>query len=328
MLDHGGRLRQAARRYDIALADWLDLSTGINPNGWPVPVVPAQSWLRLPEDDDGLQPAAEQYYGASSLLAVAGSQAAIQILPRLRSPGTVAVIAPGYAEHAHAWRQSGHRVLPVAPENVDDVIPQTNVLVLVHPNNPTGTWFGTEQLLDWHAQLATRNDWLIVDEAFVDATPERSLAPFTPRAGLIVLRSLGKFFGLAGARMGFVLAERNLLDPMHSLLGPWSVSGPTRWVAARALADRGWQQTARQRLTHASERLAKLLARHRLAPSGGCALFQWVRTGDALPLHERLARRGVLVRLLAEPPSLRFGLPANEADWARLDTALREATTP
>ncbi len=322
MLEHGGRLYQASQRYGIAPADWLDLSTGINPNGWPVPSLPATAWSCLPENDDGLEVAARAYYGTESLLPVAGSQAAIQALPFLRSACRVAVLDPGYAEHAHAWRRAGHATQPVAAGQVDDAVAQVDVLVLIHPNNPTGARFTPQQLLGWHAQLAARDGWLVVDEAFLDVDPDASLASFCLRPGLIVLRSLGKFFGMAGARVGFVLAPSEILQRLNEQLGPWTVSGPARVAARLALQDRSWQKQTRVRLVQAAQRLHELLSVCRLPPAGGAGLFQWVVTPQAAAIHDRLARQGVLVRLFAEPASLRFGLPANETQWQRLHAAL------
>lgn len=326
MPEHGGRLRQAARRYGIPLADWLDLSTGINPLGWPVPAPPPAAWTRLPEDQDGLEAAARTYYRTQQLLVVAGSQAAIQALPRLRGHARVSVLDPGYFEHAQAWRHAGHQVTPVTAERLDDAAPTSDVLLLIHPNNPTGARFPLDRLLAWQARLAARDGWLVVDEAFMDVTPETSLARFCPRPGLIVLRSLGKFFGLAGARVGFVLAQPELLERLDALLGPWAVSSPARWVAARALADHAWQHSNRRRLVAAGQRLGAVLTRHGLPPDGGCGLFQWVRAPDAARLQDRLARRGVLTRLFTAPPSLRFGLPGTEAEWERLDATLAGVT--
>lgn len=322
LLHHGGRLREAAGRYAIGLEQWLDLSTGINPNGWPVPAIPASSWARLPEVDDGLEQAAQAYYGAEHLLPVAGSQAAIQALPQLRSRSHVSVLHPGYAEHAAAWRRAGHTVTPVTTAQLDHAAAQADTLVLIHPNNPTGACFSVEQLLAWHACLAARGGWLVVDEAFMDVTPASSLCRHSARPGLIVLRSLGKFFGLAGVRVGFVCAQPALLKQLDVLLGPWSVNTPARWVATAALADRVWQHASRQRLTAEGARLRALLVRHGFTPDGGCALFQWLRTPQAAYLHAALARQGILTRLFDEPSSLRFGLPGNEADWARLDAAV------
>ncbi|TVQ85669.1 MAG: threonine-phosphate decarboxylase [Chromatiaceae bacterium] len=321
-LAHGGRLRAAARRYAIPLADWLDLSTGINPNGWPVPPVPAAAWQRLPEDEDELVGAAAGYYGSADLLPVAGSQAAILHLPRLRPPGRVGVLAPGYGEYAPAFAGAGHRVEPLAAAAIATALERLDVLVLAQPNNPDGCRFAPAQLLDWQARLATRGGWLIVDEAFADATPETSLAAAGPRPGLILLRSLGKFFGLAGARVGFVLARAEVTGPLAALLGPWTVAGPARWVATRALADRPWQQRTRVALPRAGARLARLLTDHGLAPAGGCALFQWIPTTRAADLHQTLAAAGILTRYFADPPALRLGLPGSEADWQRLAAAL------
>ena len=322
---HGGRLRAAAARYRIALSDWLDLSTGINPNGWPVPAVPASCWARLPEDDDELELAARVYYGAEQVLPVAGSQAAIQALPRLRAPARVHVLDPGYGEHAAAWRRGGHTVASVTAEQVEQAVEKTDVLVLIHPNNPTGAGFAVERLLDWHGRLAGRGGWLVLDEAFMDVTPQYSLCRFAAREGLIILRSLGKFFGLAGARVGFVCAQAALLAQLNTLLGPWSVNAPARWVACAALRDVAWQEAARPRLARDGARLRTLLARHGLAPEGGCALFQWRRTPHAAALHDALARQGILTRLFTAPLSLRFGLPGKEAEWARLEAALAHA---
>lgn len=321
-LHHGGRLRAAAAHFAIPLENWLDLSTGINPNGWPVKTPPAATWARLPDDDDELNTIACRYYDADYLLSVAGSQAAIQALPQLRTSSRVSVLSPSYAEHAYAWKRNNHKVATVTPDQIDTVLPDTDVLIITHPNNPTGAIFSIAQLLDWHKQLAKRNGWLIVDEAFMDATPEFSIAFQTSEPGLVVLRSLGKFFGLAGARVGFVCAHPELLAALKNLLGPWSVNAPARWMAIQALQDIRWQNKTRQHLLNASNRLKILLAQHQLIPTGGCALFQWAHSRHATYLYEKLAFQGILVRLFDNPPSLRFGLPGSHVDWQRLDSAL------
>lgn len=322
MLDHGGGVRAAAAQYRIPLSDWLDLSTGINPQGWPVPALPPTIWQRLPETDDGLEAAAARYFGTPHLLATAGSQAAIQALPRLRPPGRVGVLHPSYAEHACAWHRSGHTVEPLNSERLDAAIPDLDTLVLVHPNNPTGTCFALDTLLDWQTRLARRGGWLVVDEAFMDATPAESLAQHIGLPGLIVLRSLGKFFGLAGARVGFVLAQAALLDALREQLGPWAVSGPGRWAATHALADHNWQEQMRHHLAHTGHRLADLLKRQGLPVAGGSGLFQWVPLAEAAFWQDALARRGILVRRFTDPPGLRFGLPGTESAWRRLELAL------
>jgi len=322
MLEHGGRLRAAALRYGIPESEWLDLSTGINPDGWPVPPVPAGIWQALPQDDDGLTAAACAYYGTTRLLAVSGSQAAIQSLPSLCSPSKVVLVAPSYAEHAHAWQRHGHRVVGVPADEILHIDDDVSVVVIVNPNNPTGKLFSRDELLCLHARLAARRGWLVVDEAFMDASPEHSLASVCPRPGLILLRSLGKFFGLAGARVGFVLAEEEVLSSLAEVLGPWPIAAPSRYVAALAFRDTTWQRAARGALPQAAQRLAELLRVYGLEPSGGCTLFQWVRCEDAANVHQQLARQGVLTRLFEQPASVRFGLPHDEAQWVRLADAL------
>ena len=323
MLEHGGRLRKACAQYGIAQDEWLDLSSGLAPWPWPIPPIPLRAWARLPETEDGLEQAARDYYGAAHVLPVPGSQAAIQLLPRLRRVGKVGVLSPCYAEHAEAWRRGGYIVREVSQAEVDFFIDQLDVLVVVNPNNPTGLSLPPERLLDWHARLAQRGGWLVVDEAFMDNTPHLSLAAHTQQVGLIVLRSFGKFFGLAGVRLGFVLAERKLLRLLAEQVGPWAVSGPTRVLGQACLRDTEGQRRQRLRTEEASLRLAQMLAQNGLKPHGGCALFQWLIHADAERLHEFLAQRGILLRLFVHNSSLRFGLPADEADWARLEQGLQ-----
>ena len=320
MLEHGGRLRAAAERYRIPLAEWVDLSTGINPRAYPVPALPPEVWQRLPEAGDGLEAAAAAYYGSAGLLPVAGSQAAIQALPACFPAGRVVTLAPTYAEHPHAWRE--HQLLALPAGAIADAVDAADTLLLVQPNNPDAQRFPRGLLLAWRERLAARGGRLIVDEAFLDAEPGDSLVPLAGVPGLVVLRSVGKFFGLAGARVGFVFAEADLLARLADRLGPWAVSGPARAVTAAALADRPWQEAARQRLNADSARLAALLNRHGLAGGGGTALFQWRPTPDAVAIHARLAEQAILTRLFETPAGLRFGLPGPETEWARLEAAL------
>ncbi|MGX1176365.1 threonine-phosphate decarboxylase CobD [Pseudomonas sp. R151218B TE3479] len=321
MLEHGGRLRNAARQYGIAEADWLDLSSGLAPWPFDVPAIPLRAWARLPETDDGLEQAACDYYGALNVLPVAGSQMAIQLLPRLRRSGKVGVLSPCYAEHAEAWRRSGYIVREVLEAEVDFFLDSLDVLVVVNPNNPTGLSLAPERLLDWHARLAQRGGWLVVDEAFMDVTPALSLAAYTHLVGLIVLRSFGKFFGLAGVRLGFVLAERRLLKLLAEQVGPWAVSGPTRVLGQACLLDSAAHADQRQRCEATSQRLALLLERHGFKPQGGCGLFQWLVTERAQGLHDFMAHRGILLRLFVNTSSLRFGLPADDSEFLRLEQA-------
>lgn len=321
---HGGRLLQAAERYDIPLAQWLDLSTGINPRPYSSPPIPAECWMRLPEDNDGLEDAAAAYYGCEQVLPVAGSQAAIQALPGVLDGTRVSILGPTYAEHAWAWHSRNPR--PAARDELEAAAETSDIVIVVNPDNPSGRVIEPARMRRAQAALASRGGWLIVDEAFMDPTPTASMAAWAGEPGLIVLRSLGKFFGLAGARVGFVLAPEQISLALARLLGPWTIAGPSRLIARAALLDRAWQQHTRQTLDHASRRLAALLCDGGLGIASGCALFQQVCHDAAPDWAESLCQHGILVRSFESPPRLRFGLPAHEHDWQRLADALRRST--
>ena len=322
MLEHGGRLRAAAQQYNIPLSDWLDLSTGINPETYPVPPLDPQCWNRLPEDDDGLEAAAAAYYGNDRLLALPGSQAGIQGLPTTFRPLALACVSPIYEEHPHAWERAGHKLRRL-PTLARALTAATPAVLVCNPNNPTATQNTRAELLDAAEQLRKRGGWLIVDEAFADADPENSIVSFAgsdAAPNLIVLRSLGKFFGLAGARVGFIFGVPEKLDPIREMLGPWPVSHPSRAVARAALQDMAWQVGARQRLVTASSRLADLLVP--LGEVGRTALFCTVKTAQAAALAEHFARHAILVRHFDAHGSLRFGLPGSENEWLRLQESV------
>jgi cobalamin biosynthetic protein CobC len=341
---HGGNLDEAVRHHGIAREHWLDLSTGINPNGYPIPPIDPQAWLRLPDDHDDLEAVAAACYSGERALALAGTQAAIRMLPSLLARGTVGISTLTYGEYAPAFEHAGFPVErftsgPLDAGAVDKLGRQSEAtslmagqrlpehwrhLVLVNPNNPTAEVVAPDVLLDWHSQLAARGGCLIVDEAFADATPASSIAFASSRPGLIVLRSVGKFFGLAGARVGFLLAEPALLDAARRHAGPWTVTGPARAVVRAALLDTGWQTSTRTRLAESAARLAALLEAHDLCVFR-TALFAWAPHPRAAELHEALAKTGIWVRYFDRVPSLRFGLPPDEAGWKALRDGLRLA---
>jgi len=322
MLEHGGNLREAQRHYGGE--DWIDLSTGINPIGYLAPPLPPDAWHRLPEADPALLDAACAYYGARALLPVAGTQAAIQALPRLRPPSRVTVAAPSYAEHAHHWGQHGHSLRQIGFPVLEAAVGSSDVVVVCNPNNPTGELVPPAVLLRWAAELGARGGWLVVDEAFGDTAPQLSVAAHAGQPGLVVLRSVGKFFGLAGLRLGFVAAESTLLAALADMLGPWTISGPAQQVALAALRDTAWQQAAQARLTREGARLRKLLATYGIAATGTPLLHWWAEPAPE-DFHEHMARHAIWVRLFRQAArGIRLGLPAQDSDWRRIEHALQE----
>lgn len=322
MLEHGGNLRAAMAQFSRPQAHWIDLSTGINPQPYPVAAQAADAWHRLPEAFPGLIAAACAYYRAPDLLAVAGTQAAIQSLPHLRSPSRVVVAAPSYAEHAHQWRRAGHAVREIPYHDLAAAVDECDVLVVCNPNNPTGAIISPEVLHAWADNLRARGGWLVVDEAFGDTVPALSIAPLSAHAGIIVLRSVGKFFGLAGLRLGFVGAQPSLLSALQEALGPWTVSGPAQQIGYTALRDVAWQNAMRAQLCAAGAQLHALLAAHGIAAQG-TALFQWWPEPHAAACRQHMAEQGIWVRMFTSGAGgIRLGLPPDVASWQRLATAL------
>nr|WP_311527759.1 threonine-phosphate decarboxylase CobD [uncultured Ralstonia sp.] len=329
---HGGNLAAARALYGEPAGGWLDLSTGINPHGYPIPPIPPGAWLRLPEDD-GLEAQAAAHYSVSdtrAVLAVAGSQAAIRTLPTLLPRGRVGIAHIGYSEYAPAFARAGHDVVPL-PEAafLGDLPDDVRHMVVVNPNNPTARLLPAETLRDWHTRLHARGGTLIVDEAFIEAFDDGpTLAPLAGTPGLVVLRSIGKFYGLAGARIGFTLAAPDLLASLREALGHWTVNGPARAVVRAALADTAWQASTRTHLQQAGARLFALLDRHGL-PNIATPLFAWAPTSQAQALHASLARLGIWTRLFDAPVcGLRFGLPPDETGWQHLADALASLPPP
>ncbi len=338
-LFHGGDLAWAEDRFGRPEEGWIDLSTGINPWPYEGPVnKPYQGpredrafspavLSRLPSRSENisLREAAAACYGAPGAHCVAcapGTQSIIQILPRLRPAGSkVCVLGPTYAEHEACWRAGGHRVEAVT--DIQRLNENWDVVVAVNPNNPDGRILEPGFLLGLADRLAIHDGLLVVDEAFADSVPAISLAGHADRPGLIVLRSFGKFFGLAGLRLGFALAAPGNVFALSRELGPWAVSGPALALGGRALSDKAWIEETRNKLEKAGENLKGLLCAKGLKDLGGTALFRLAGHRRAQNLFERLGRAGILVRPFAEAPDrLRFGLPASKKDRARLAAAL------
>lgn len=330
---HGGDLTALKAVPGAYAGAWMDLSTGINPFSWPhpavIPAVSAEAWSRLPSRAAlaTLLEAARMAYGvpeAAGIAALPGTQAAIQWLPRLFAQARVTVLGPTYAEHAHVWRQCGHTVTEI--DGVPGTLNGIDVLILVNPNNPDGRAIGAQMLRRWHAELQAKGGWLIVDEAFADVIPENSLAGDTHLGNLLVLRSFGKVFGLAGVRLGFVLGDREVLAVLENAAGPWAISGPALEIGAAALHDAGWIATMREELRARARRFDAEMRERGIHVLGGTPLFRLAKLQDAAGFAAALRQQGIHVRVFDYNPHwVRFGLPADEGEfWRRLDLVLKD----
>lgn len=307
--DHGGGLDAAADQYGGARRDWLDLSTGINPVAYPLPTLSPDAWTALPDRAawERLIAAARRFWTVPegcAILPVPGASAAIARIPALAPAGRVHIPAPTYNEHAASFTQAGWQVVDT-PQHAD-------AIVHVHPNNPDGRL--------WNADDLTGN-LRIIDESFCDICPEQSLIKAATRPGTLVLKSFGKFWGLAGVRLGFVIGDAALISDLEAMLGPWAVAGPALEIGQTALDDPTWAAATRARLAEDTARLDDLMQAAGARPVGGTTLFRLYDVAQATAWQDKLARHHIWTRVFPYNPRwLRLGLPGPDG-WDRLTRA-------
>jgi cobalamin biosynthetic protein CobC len=328
-MKHGGDLTAAMARHGGQREDWLDLSTGINPHAYPLPPMDARVWTELPgaaalERFHAAARAAYAAPAAAGLVAAPGTQALIQWLPRLLPAGTIAIVGPTYAEHGLSWRQAGSDVLDITADALERGLPDgVRHLLIVRPNNPDGLTIGLEVVARLAEETGKRGGHLILDESFIAVTPDETAAPLTAALPVIVLRSFGKFHGLAGIRLGAMIAAQPFADAMRDALGPWAVSGPALAIGAEALADRAWADAMRIRLAEEARLIDEILMGCGLNIVGGTPLFRLARLEDAWRSHERLAAQRIWARRFDwDRTILRFGLPPDAESRERLRRGL------
>jgi len=331
---HGGRLGAAQRAYPAAPQPWIDLSTGINPIAYPTPRATPEELNRLPDTQDvcrleGLAAAVFGVPDPARVVCTPGSESALRLLPHLLGLDGVIVSGPTYGSHNDAWVRAGCAARVVPDSQVEAEIAARTALVIVNPNNPDGRVSARERLLKLYEATATRGGVLIVDEAFGEVVPGASVADVAGGQGrerLVVLRSFGKFYGLAGVRLGFAVAAPGLAARVRGVLGDWPVSADALVAGLAAYCDPEWAASARLRLERDARRLDDLLVGSGFAVLGGTSLFRLARAADALRRFEALAQAGILTRPFGHDATLlRFGIPGAEPEWLRVSAALRSS---
>ena len=316
MRDHGGNMDWAIAHYGGA--DWIDLSTGINRIPYPIPTIEPILWQRLPTQSDmqDLQMAASAHYHcAAPMMICAGAQAAIQMIPHL-GRGRARVLTPTYNEHAAALRATGWQVDEVADLAA---LAGADLAVVVNPNNPDGRTYDPKELMS----ILPKVGRLVVDESFGDIAPQLSALPFAGQKGLIVLRSFGKFWGLAGMRLGLVFGDNQTVSTLRAMAGPWPVAGPALQIATHAYQDRAWADATRRRLAQDGARMDELARRSGWQVLGGTDLFRLYDTADAAAAQDKLARHQIWSRIFPYSKTwLRLGPAGAAKEWARLARAM------
>ncbi len=329
-MKHGGDLSEAIAQFGGAAESWLDLSTGINPWAYPVPELPARSWQRLPERaaERSLIEAARTAYRVPAgvdIAIAAGTQALIQMLPSVMTGGAVAIAGPTYSEHAAAFARAGRNVISIGLDGLPSGVTHA---VVVNPNNPDGRITPLEVIDRAARELGRFGGCLIVDEAFADVAPDCSAIELCRDHPIVVLRSFGKFFGLAGVRLGFAIARPDLIAEIAGALGPWPVSGPALAIGRAALSDQAWIDATRRRLARQADELDAVLRAADLVIVGGTSLFRLARHREAHAIHAHLAGHQIWTRRFAHTGDLlRFGLPGDDIALQRLASALTSRST-
>jgi len=325
-LAHGGDLGAARKLFPGAPEPFLDLSTGINPNPYPIPKLPPDVFTSLPQPEAlaRLATIAAEAYGAPSpahVVVAPGSQILVAQTAFLLARGRASILAPTYSEHGRVAELAGHNVVEVADIGQ---LADARIAIVVNPNNPDGRTLAKDTLLALADRLRRRGGLLLVDEAFMEVGPEgASLGDHVEEGNIVVLRSLGKFYGLPGLRLSFALAAPEIAARIATALGPWPVSSAALAIGAAALADSPWREKTRASLAAAALKFDASLVKAGLEVIGGTPLFRLVRTKEAAQFFQHLGENGILVRRFAEHPSwLRFGLPGSEGEWQRLADAL------
>ena len=307
--DHGGGLDAAIADFGGTREGWADLSTGINPIAFPVPQLSADAWTALPDQysADRLTAAARRFWNVpdgADILAAPGASVLIAQIPRLAAASTVCIPPPTYNEHAASFSDHGWTVKTQGAAHAQ---------VLVNPNNPDGRIWSPQDV------TAPLN---IIDESFCDVMPARSLMSLADRPGTLILKSFGKFWGMAGLRLGFVCGDPRLVARLRDMLGPWPVSGIALEIGAAALTDTQWADQTRARLHTDAARLDAVMSRRGAILAGGTSLFRLYRVEDAAEWQARLARHHVWSRIFPYASDLiRLGLPAPNA-WPQIESAL------
>lgn len=323
MTEHGGNSDEAAQRYGLSRDQMCDLSTAISPIAYQMALPDSNAYQALPmaEDMAQLYAAARQYYKVPETAAIcggAGSQSLLSALPHLMAPRQVWCPEPTYNEHRYRWEKAGHKVSGAAkcPK-------EARVIILVQPNNPTGRVWQHYEIAAYLSQMRACEGLLIIDEAFADVMPEISACAHTGEAPLVILRSLGKFFGLAGLRVGFAIGAEGLIDRLADEIGPWPVSQPAMVVAKSALTDTRWQKAHLERLRAKAADMVAILAEAGFTITGHTPLFVTLSDHRIPAFHDYLARHGFWTRIYrSDPTMMRVGLLPDGPKQTEFETVL------
>ena len=336
-MQHGGNKTAAARAYGVEPSEMIDLSTGISPRPYPLDLgaFELSDLIELPQAEDAehltqVMTSSWHIPDSAKLALASGSGAIISLMPHLYQGDKRHVYCPEpvYSEHVIAWQNAGYTIITYDAGAIPDVDwGRAAAILAVQPGNPMGHIAPPSDWLALMSDAAAHNVMVIFDEAFIDLAPQLSLIPHMGQKGQIVIRSFGKFYGLAGVRLGAAIGHPDDITALYHLMGPWAVSTMALRFGAAAIADHAWADDQRRWLSDRMTFLKEGLAARNVTIVGGTDLYLLIDVADAARLQDDLARQGFWTRIFdSNPRWMRLGLAHDDAIMARFLTAWDHAS--
>ncbi len=320
--DHGGNVSEISRRYGIDEDKIIDFSANINPIGYPpglkeMIIKEFDSVLNYPDIDSfDLVSGLSEYHGISRnhILAGNGSTEFIYSIPLSFKPQKALIVTPAFSEYEKGLKMVGTKVSYFQTDekedfslNIDRLCKRLgegfDVVYFCNPANPTGVLTSKDELCRAIACAGKTGTLAVIDEAFIDFVEEESVKKEILRFhNLIVLRSMTKFFGVPGLRIGYVIAAPSCAAKMRGNKIPWTVNVLAQKAAVKALIDGDYIRVTRQYISIEREYLRNALNEITgLSAFKSAANFLLVRIYDRVgfnstELKDCLAREGILIR--------------------------------
>ena len=318
MIEHGGNLDKAISFYGGKESEWIDLSTGINPNSYPIPKLSISDWRSLPtkteiKDLESIIKSKQKI--SSEIIMVPGAQMAINFLPfLLKGEGTeVRILTPTYNEYNYCFTNTGFKVNSCQKFNQ---LFNSDIAIIVNPNNPDGKIYEINELFE----LSKSVKILIVDESFIDSVECDSIVNQLNEdvSNIIVIRSFGKFFGLAGLRLGYVFSGKEIIRKFKRFFGPWQISKMSVKIATIAFSDDVWIKKTKNNLNEKANAIDNLMKKINWKITGGTNLFRLYSTSNSDLAQKLLAEKFIWSRKFSYSKKwIRLGIP-NERDFKKL----------
>ncbi len=315
-------MEELARDTGIGKGSIIDFSANINPLGYPYGIKGKimesfDSVLNYPDiDSHELVRSLASYHGLApeNILIGNGSTEFIYWLPLLLRPKRALIVTPAFSEYEKGLRLAGTEISFFETRRDEDFRIDTTLLArrlgdrldtlyLGNPANPSGVLTDRKAVLDIIAMTEKERIMAVIDEAFIDFTEDISVKNIAANSGnVVVMRSMTKFFGIPGLRLGYIIANKSIIEQIRRDKPPWTVNALTQSAAGEALRDVNFIEKSRAYVETERAFLQKRLsAIEGLTVTQGAANYLLVHMSDTLPfnaptLRTQLLDSGIAIR--------------------------------